>query len=66
VSVALQKVAATALAGETGAVVAIDPRSGAILAMYGNPTFNPNLFSLHAGRRARAPTTPSSATTTSS
>ncbi|MGD0874847.1 MAG: penicillin-binding transpeptidase domain-containing protein [Acidimicrobiales bacterium] len=54
VSVALQKVAATALAGETGAVVAIDPRSGAILAMYGNPTFNPNLFSLHAGPKGES------------
>jgi peptidoglycan glycosyltransferase len=47
VSVALQSEAATALAGRTGAVVAIDPQTGAILAMYGNPTFDPNLFSVH-------------------
>ncbi|MGA2528001.1 MAG: penicillin-binding transpeptidase domain-containing protein [Acidimicrobiales bacterium] len=47
VSVALQKTAAEALGGQTGAVVAIDPRTGAILAMYGNPTFNPNLFAVH-------------------
>jgi peptidoglycan glycosyltransferase len=48
VSVALQEVAAAQLDGRTGAVVAIDPRTGAILAMYGNPTFDPNLFSVHS------------------
>jgi len=48
VSVALQQEAASALDGRTGAVVAIDPQTGAILAMYGNPTFNPNLFSVHS------------------
>ena len=47
VSVALQREAAAALGGRTGAVVAIDPQTGAILAMYGNPTFDPNLFSVH-------------------
>jgi peptidoglycan glycosyltransferase len=47
VSVAMQRVAAAALAGRTGAVVAIDPQTGAVLAMYGNPTFNPNLFAVH-------------------
>jgi peptidoglycan glycosyltransferase len=46
-SVALQSLAAKELAGRTGAVVAIDPQTGAILAMYGNPTYNPNLFSVH-------------------
>jgi peptidoglycan glycosyltransferase len=46
-SYALQETAAAALDGRTGAVVAIDPRTGAILAMYGNPTFNPNLFAVH-------------------
>jgi peptidoglycan glycosyltransferase len=39
--VPLQQVAARALAGRDGAVVAIDPRSGAVLAMYSNPTYNP-------------------------
>ena len=43
----LQETAATALAGRPGAVVAIDPQTGAILAMYGNPTFDPNLFAVH-------------------
>lgn len=48
---ALQQVAAAALArnptGSDGAVVAIDPRTGAILAMYSNPTFNPNTITAH-------------------
>ena len=39
--VALQQVAARALAGRDGAVVAIDPRNGSVLAMYSNPTYNP-------------------------
>jgi len=43
-SVPLQQVAARALAGRDGAVVAIDPRNGAVLAMYSNPTFNPAPF----------------------
>jgi peptidoglycan glycosyltransferase len=37
----LQRVARAALAGQDGAVVVLDPRSGAVLAMYSNPTFNP-------------------------
>jgi penicillin-binding protein A len=40
-SVPLQQVAARALSGRDGAIVAIDPRNGAVLAMYSNPTFNP-------------------------
>ena len=40
-SVPLQQVAARALAGRDGAVVAIDPRNGAVLAMYSNPTYDP-------------------------
>lgn len=44
----LQKVAADALAPyPDGAVVAIDPSTGAILAMYGKPTFNPNKMASH-------------------
>ncbi len=42
VSVALQQLAATELGSRTGAVVAIDPSTGAILAMYSNPSFDPN------------------------
>jgi peptidoglycan glycosyltransferase len=43
----LQKVAQAELAGREGSVVALDPRTGAILAMYSNPSFNPNLLSGH-------------------
>jgi peptidoglycan glycosyltransferase len=41
----LQDFAAKQLAGTTGAVVAIDPRTGAILAMTSTPTFNATPFS---------------------
>ncbi len=45
VSVYLQKAAQQALGSYTGSVVAIDPRTGAVLAMYSNPTYNPNELS---------------------
>jgi len=42
----LQKVAEQALADKPGgAIVAMDPRNGAILALASNPTFDPNFFS---------------------
>ena len=41
----LQTVARDSLADQQGSVVAIDPRDGSILAMYSNPTFDPNLVS---------------------
>ena len=37
----LQKLAAQQLAGRNGAVVAINPSNGAVLAMYANPTYDP-------------------------
>jgi len=37
----LQRVAEEAMGGAPGAVVAIDPRTGDVLAMVSNPTFNP-------------------------
>ena len=40
----LQMIAKRALSGKRGAVVAIDPRDGGILAMYSNPSFDGNLF----------------------
>jgi penicillin-binding protein 2 len=43
----LQKAAEAALAGRKGAVVAMDPRDGAILAMASYPTYDPNIFSSH-------------------
>jgi penicillin-binding protein 2 len=41
----LQRAAETALGDRKGAVVAIDPRNGAVLAMVSRPAFDPNLFS---------------------
>jgi peptidoglycan glycosyltransferase len=43
----LQAVAQQALAGRTGSVVALDPRTGAILAMYSNPSYDPNPLAGH-------------------
>ncbi len=40
----LQREAIAALGEENGAVVAIDPNDGSILAMISNPGFDPNLF----------------------
>lgn len=38
---ALQRIARSALAGRDGAVVAINPQTGAVLSMYSNPYYNP-------------------------
>ncbi len=40
----LQKVAEGVLGGYEGAVVALDPRNGEVLAMVSRPTFDPNVF----------------------
>jgi penicillin-binding protein 2 len=40
----LQAVAELAMDGKRGAVVALDPRNGEVLAMVSRPTFDPNLF----------------------
>lgn len=42
----LQKVAERALEGKTGAIVAMDPHTGEILAMASRPTFDPNQFAV--------------------
>lgn len=42
----LQAVAANAMQGRRGAVVALDPWSGEILAMVSAPSFDPNLFAV--------------------
>jgi len=42
--VSLQRVAVDALKGERGAVVALDPRNGEILALVSRPGFDANLF----------------------
>ncbi|MBO0729544.1 MAG: hypothetical protein J2P57_09815, partial [Acidimicrobiaceae bacterium] len=50
----LQKVAQQQLRGRVGSVVALDPKTGAILAMYSNPTFDPNLLSSHNQQQVQA------------
>lgn len=44
---AIQKAAAAALGTRRGAVVAVDPRTGAVLAMVSYPTFDPNALASH-------------------
>lgn len=48
----VQTAAQEALGGLTGSVVALDPRDGSVLAMYSNPTYDPNLVSDNDGDRA--------------
>ncbi|HHQ47291.1 MAG TPA: penicillin-binding protein 2, partial [Acidobacteria bacterium] len=40
----LQRAAARALGEDSGAVVALDPRTGAIRVFYSSPSFDPNIF----------------------
>ncbi len=48
---AAQRAARNALGGQRGSAAAIDPRSGAVLALYSNPTYNPNSITrLHPER----------------
>jgi len=44
IDVKLQQVAKLALEGEKGAVVAIDPQTGEVLALASQPAYDPNLF----------------------
>ncbi len=44
ISLHIQLIAEEALGDKSGAVVAVDPRNGHILAMVSRPGFNPNLF----------------------
>ncbi|MGI8684078.1 MAG: peptidoglycan D,D-transpeptidase FtsI family protein [Acidimicrobiales bacterium] len=46
-SKALQQVARDALGNRTGAVVALNPTDGAVLAMWSNPSFDPNPLAAH-------------------
>ncbi len=41
----IQQAAETAMRGRSGAVVAMDPRSGEVLALVSEPSFDPSLFS---------------------
>jgi penicillin-binding protein A len=49
----VQQAAAEALGDVVGAVVAVDPLSGAVLASYSNPTFDPNPLSSHDASEIR-------------
>jgi peptidoglycan glycosyltransferase len=50
----VQVAARDALGGRTGSVVVMDPRDGSVLAMYSNPTFDPNLISSNDTEQATA------------
>lgn len=50
----LQRIAAEKLGTNRGAVVALDPRTGGILALVSNPTFDPNVLADHDRAKAVA------------
>jgi penicillin-binding protein A len=50
----LQHAAQDALGGQPGAVAAVDPRNGDVLALYSNPGFDPNVLSNGSDRSMRA------------
>ena len=52
VDIDLQIAAEQALEGKNGAIVAMDPRTGEILAMASRPTFDPNDFAVRVSRDA--------------
>ncbi len=50
VDIDLQIAAEEALAGKNGAIVAMDPRTGEVLAMVSGPAYDPNDFAVHVSR----------------
>jgi peptidoglycan glycosyltransferase len=50
---AAQKVAMDQLAGKCGAAVALDPRTGAVLVLASQPTYNPNVIESNFGAISR-------------
>jgi peptidoglycan glycosyltransferase len=50
----VQQVAKNALAGRNGSVVVLDVNTGGVVAMYSNPTFDPNLLASHNTQNAQA------------
>ncbi|MDQ3958633.1 MAG: penicillin-binding transpeptidase domain-containing protein, partial [Actinomycetota bacterium] len=49
----LQETARAALGGKTGAVVALNPQTGEVRAMYSNPSYDPNPLALHDTKEVR-------------
>lgn len=49
----MQQAAKDALGDKKGAVVALNPKTGDIIAMYSNPTYDPNLISTHNFAQAK-------------
>lgn len=49
-----QEIARTALGGQKGSVVVLDPTTGGIVAMYSNPSYNPNPLAGHNAPEVRA------------
>ena len=50
----LQQTAASGLGDRPGAVAAINPQTGEVLALVANPSFDPNVLSSHDGRSIRS------------
>ena len=57
-SVPAQRAAAAGMAGKVGAVVAIEPATGRVLAMYSSPSFSPNAVQHNFPKLARTPGAP--------
>lgn len=49
----VQETAREALGGNHGSVVAVDPRNGEILALWSNPSYDPNVLATHDFQAAR-------------
>lgn len=50
----IQQIAKDALGKREGSVVVLDPTTGAVLAMYSNPSYDPNLVASHNGNSVNA------------
>jgi len=50
VDIDIQRAAELALGASNGAIIAMDPRNGEILALVSHPSFDPNAFSVRIGR----------------